>query len=173
MSLQNKTREELFTIWKKRITISKELHKEKVIDWANKIFMEYSGDNSANIDTGEKYSQLCEVVQSIEQTIQPHLFFRNPTFYATAKKPEWDKRAALVSAVVNQEYTDIKKTGHRLELENELCVLDARLVPFGATETSWRVKGGLVEETQDESIMDKVGGFLTGKKKNTVYKPVI
>jgi len=173
VSLKGKTREELFDIWKKRIVIAKELHKEKVIDWADKIFMEFSGEASQNIDTGEKYSQVCEVVQAIEQTIQPHLFFRNPTFSARAKKPEWEKREALVAAVINQEYTDIKKTGHRLELENELCVLDARLLPFGVTETTWQVKGEMVEEKQDESILDKVGGILTGKKPKPTYRPVI
>ena len=173
MSLKDKTREELFSIWKKRINIAKELHKEKVIDWANRIFLEYSGDNSANIDTGEKYSQVCEVIQAIEQTIQPHLFFKNPTYYATAKRPEWEKRTPLVTAVINQEYTDIKKTGHRLELENELCVLDARLLPFGATEASWRVKGGLIEEKPDETMMDKIGSFMTGSKPKPIFKPVI
>src|SRR3990167_5383185 len=173
MSLQNKSRQELFDIWKKRIVIAKELHKEKVIDWADKIFLEFSGDTSSNIDTGERYSQVCEVVQAIEQTIQPHLFFRNPTFSCKAKKPEWEKRESLVAAVINQEYTDIKKTGHRLELENELCVLDARLLPFGATETTWRVKGEMVEEKPEEGMLDKIGNMFTGKKAEPVYKPVI
>ena len=173
MSLKNKTRQELYDIWKKRINIAKELHKEKMIDWADKIFFEYSGETSSNIDTGERYSQVCEVVQAIEQTIQPHLFFRNPKFSCESKKPEWEKREPLVAAVINQEYTDIKKTGHRLELENELCVLDARLLPFGATETTWRAKGGLVEEKPNESILDKVGGFITGNKPKPVFKPVI
>ena len=172
MGLQGKSREELFEIWKKRIVIAKELHKEKVVDWADKIFMEYSGDNSSNIDTGEKYSQVCEVVQAIEQTIQPHLFFRNPKFSCTSKKPEWEKREALVAAVVNQEYTDIKKTGYKLELENELCVLDARLLPFGATETVWKVEGGLVEE-KPEGLMDKLGSMITGKPVKPVMAPVI
>ncbi len=173
MSLNNKSREELFTIWKKRINIAKDFHKENVINWADRVFLDFSGENASNLDTGERYSQVCEIIQSIEQTIQPHLFFRNPTFNATAKRPEWDKRVALVSAVVNQEYTDIKKTGNRLELENELCVLDARLLPFGATETTWRVKGGLVQEEQDQSTLDKLGGFITGKKPKPIFKPVI
>src|SRR3990167_9721368 len=156
MNHQNKTREEQFSVWKKRIVIAKELHKEKVCDWSDKIFMEFSGETSQNIDTGEKYSQVCEVIQAIEQPIQPHLFFRNPTFSARAKRPEWEKREALVAAVINQEYTDIKKTGHRLELENELCVLDARLLPFGATETTWRAKGGFVEEKPNQSLIKSV-----------------
>ena len=173
MILKNKTRSELYDIWKKRIVIAKELHKEKVCDWSDKIFMEFSGETSQNIDTGEKYSQVCEVIQAIEQTIQPHLFFRNPTFSARAKRPEWEKREALVAAVINQEYTDIKKTGHRLELENELCVLDARLLPFGATETYWNVKGGLVDETPEPSVMEKIGSTITGKPLKKVMKPVI
>ena len=173
MSLKNKSRDELFNIWKKRLNVARELHKEKVIDWADKIFLDFSGENSANIDTGEKYSQVCEVIQAVEQTIQPHLFFKNPTFNATAKRPEWEKRLPLVSAVVNQEYTDIKKTGHRLELENELVVLDARLLPFGATETTWRVKGGIVEERPEEGVMDKVGSFFTGKRAKPKFSPVI
>lgn len=173
MNLKNKSRQELFKIWKKRLNIAKEVHKEHVINWADRVFMDFAGEQSSNLDTGERYSQVAEIVQAIEQTIQPHLFFRNPTFYATAKRPEWDKRVALVSAVVNQEYTDIKKTGHRMELENELVVLDARLLPFGATETTWRVKGDLVKEEQNETLIDKVSGFITGKQFLPVYRPVI
>lgn len=172
MSLEGKTREELFKIWRKRITIAKDIHKQKVIDWANKIFLEFSGENESNLDTGERYSQVAEVVQAIEQTVQPHLFFRNPTFHSTAKRPEWDKRTPLVSAVVNQEYRDIKKTGHRIELENELVILDARLLPFGATETTWRVKGGMVEEAEP-SFGEKVGSFFTGEKKPANNVPAI
>ena len=47
MSLKNKTRDELYDIWKKRIKIAEELHRERVIDWADKAFMDYCGDNSA------------------------------------------------------------------------------------------------------------------------------
>ena len=173
MSLQNKTREELFQIWKKRLKIARDLHKEKVIDWADKVFKEYSGEAKTNQDTNERYSQMAQVIIAVEETVQPHLFFQLPRMTATAKAPQWEKRERLVEAVVNHEYQDIKPSGHTIELENELVILDARLLPFGVTKTTYEVEGEILEEPQDQGAMDKFKNMLTGGAPPMNETPVI
>lgn len=171
MSLQGKTREELFEIWRKRVRIARDLHKEKVVEWSEKILREYSGDSYSDADTSERYTQLAHIIHGIEETIQPHLMFQNPTVFVTAKVPQWEKREKLVAAVVNREYSDIKKTGHRLSLENELVVTDARLLPFGCTESTWSVKGGILEEKKP-GLLSGMKSLITGSEEVT-RTPVI
>ena len=133
MSLKGKSKEELFNIWKKRIRIARDLHKEKVVQWSEKVFKEFSGENQTNLDTNEKYAIVAQMIQATEQTIQPHLMLTNPKFFAKAKDnmPEWERRQDEVAQMVNYEYEDLKDTGYGIELENELTILDARLLLFG------------------------------------------
>lgn len=136
----------LFQYWQKRLRYAKEVHKEKMVEWAEKILKEYSGDTKLNLETGERYRQLAQVIMSVEETVQPHLYFQNPTFFAKARytKSEWEKREPFAADIVNYEYKDIKRSGHRIDLENELAILDARLLPFGVTKTTYEVEGGFV-----------------------------
>lgn len=168
-----KTRQEHFETWKRKLKLSKELHKKKVCDWADKVFCEYSGEAKVNTDTNERYSQMAQVIISVEETIQPHLFFQSPRLSATAKKPEWEKRERLAAAVVNHEYSDIKPSGHTIELENELVVLDARLLPFGCTKTSWEAKGDILQEPVESGMIDKMKGLFTGQPEPMLETPVI
>lgn len=150
-------RDELFSLWKKRMRVAKDLHQEKVVEWSEKIFKEYAGDVKTGMEGGEKYTQMAHVIHGVEQTIRPHLLYQNPTVFAKAKQPVWEKREPLVSAVLNHEYTDIKPSGYRIELENELAILDARLLGYGGTETSWEVEGSVIEEKKPG-----LKGFFTG-----------
>lgn len=173
MSLKNKSRAELFDIWKKRLRLAKQVHKEKVIDWANKVFKEYCGDAMSDTDTGERYTQIAQVIQAIEAIIQPHLIFQDIKFSAKSKRPEWEKREKLVGAILNQEYSDIKPTGHKLEFENELAILDARLLPFGVTKTSYEVEGDILREKPDQNMLQRMGELFTGKPPEFIETPVI
>lgn len=157
MSLEGKDRKELFEIWKKRVRIAKAVHQEKVVDWASKIIKEYAGDALVNLDTGERYSQVSHIMLSIEETILPHLYFNNPTFHAKAKetKSAWERRQEEVAAIVNHEYQDVLDSGHGIELENELAMLDARLLPYGVTKVSWEAKGDILkEESEDGNVIE-------------------
>lgn len=158
MALRDKTDKEQFEIWKKRVKIAKERHKEKVYDWAKKVIKEYSGDTSVDSDTGERYELMAQVIMSIEETVQPHLFMQNPTFFVKSKfkKSAWERREDLVGEMVNQEYTDIKATGHGIELDNERAILDARILPYGVTKTSYEVEGDIIEEPQEQGALDKI-----------------
>lgn len=173
MSLRGKSREKLFEIWKKRLRVAKQVHEKKVIDWAKKVLHEYAGESEFNQETGEKYEQLAQVIQAIESTVRPHLLFSNPTVVAHAKRPDFEARERLVSAVVNHEYTDIKPSGHKIELENDLAVLDARLLPYGGTKTTYEVEGGILSEPQKPGIMDSIKGMFTGEQQKPIETPVI
>ena len=164
---------EAVKIWARRIDEARQKHREKVINWAEKVLSEYCGSDKTNKDTGEMYSQIAQVVVAVEETVQPHLFFQSPTFYAKSKQPDWEKREPLVSAVINHEYHNILDSGHTLELENELALLDARLLPFGGTKTTYDVEGVILEETPDEGMMDKVKNFITGEKPQPIETPII
>lgn len=176
MSLEDKDRKELYDIWKKRIRIARDLHKDKVVKTADKFITEYSGDAKNNQDTGEKYEQIAQVVMAIEERAQPHLFFQAPEFSARAKsqKSEWEKREPLVAAMINHEYTDFKDTGYGIELENELCVLDSRILGYAATKTGYEVEGDILKEPmEDEGLLDKAKNFLTGSEPQFKETPVI
>lgn len=168
--LNSKNRKEWFEYLKKHLDTAKPIHKRKVIDWAGKVIKEYAGDTDQNQDTGERYTQMAQVIMSVEETVQPHLYFKNPTMYAKSKqnKSPWEKRESFVSDLVNYEYRDVKDSGHGIELENELSLLDARLLPFGYSETCWEAQGEMVEDKQDESLMDKAKSFLTGEESQTI-----
>lgn len=170
---KGKTRKEWHEIWKKRLLMAKGVHQKAVIDWANIVIEEYSGDKQYDQDTGEKYAQLAQTIMAVEETIQPHLFYQNPKVFAKAKNPSWEKRESLVAAVVNHEYTDIKPSGHGIELENELVILDARILPFGGTVCSWEVEGDILEEPPDESLIDKTLSLITGEERQPIQTPVI
>lgn len=171
--LDSKTREEWFRFWKKRLENARSEHKKKVVQWADKVLLEYAGEFTRNQDTYEKYEQMAQVVVSVEETIQPHLFFQNPKVIVTAKRKEFEKRESLIAAAINQEYTDFKESGYGIELENELVVLDARLMPFGVTKSSWEAEGTILkEEIKPEGVISKIGQLLTGEKQFT-EQPVI
>lgn len=172
--LDSKTRAEWFSFWKKRIDNAKAEHKKKVKEWADKILLEYAGETDRNMDTSEKYEQVAQVIMAVEETVQPHLFFQNPTVICKAKTQKWEKREALCKAVVQQEYSDTKDTGYGIELENELVVLDARLMPFGATKTSWFAEGEILKEpVAAGGMMDRFKGMLTGAPQEFTEQPVI
>lgn len=159
-------RESLAKSWGKRIESARDVHKKHVVNWFEKVHKEYSGDFSSDSDTGEKYDQVCQVIHSVEETVQPHLMFQAPNFVAKAKggnAPAWEKREPLIEAVINHEYRDILPSGRKLEYENELVLIDARMLPYGVTKTSYLVSGSLVEEPQNQTMMDKVKGFFTGE----------
>lgn len=168
-------RKEDAKIWGKRIETAKKIHREKVILWAEKVFKEYGGDADYDQDTGEKYDQVAQVIQAVEESIQPHLYFQAPKFNVTATKPEWEKRENLVEAVINHEYRDVLASGRTLDMENELVVLDARLLPFGVTKTSYEVEGDILSEPAEQGggLLDKVKSFVTGAKPEMVETPVI
>lgn len=166
-------RESLAKTWGKRIDSAKSVHKKHVVDWFEKVNKEYSGDTSVDSDTGERYDQVCQVIHSVEETVQPHLTFVAPNFVVKAKKVEWEKRESLLEAVLNHEYQDVLPNGRKLEYENELVLIDARLMPYGVTKTSYLVSGSLVEEPQSVGMMDKVKGFFTGQKPEPKMIPQI
>lgn len=169
-------RDQWLKIWKSRIEIDCAKHKKKVLDWADKVLQEYTGDFRSDKDTGESFKQVCQVIMSVEETIQPHLFYQNPTLIAKAKrnKTAWDKREDAVESVVNHYYRAVGDGGYGIELENELAVLDARLIGYGCTETRYEVEGEFLEEQEDpENPIDKIKDFLTGAEKPTVRTPVI
>lgn len=174
MSLEGKTRRELAKIWKSRIQVAQKRHKKKVKEWADKVIKEYTGDFTHDSDTGERYKQITQVVRAVEDTIQPHLFFQNPRMIAKAArtKSAWESREKHVEAVVNHEYKDIKSTGYGIELENELALIDARILGYGATETTYEVDGDMLEEEEDTGLLQGLVDKLVGapKKKMT---PVI
>lgn len=175
MSLEDKDRKQLYDIWKKRIRIARDLHADKVKKNADKFILEYSGDAKGNQDTGEKYEQICQVVMAIEERAQPHLFFQSPEFTAKAKsqKSEWEKREPLVAAMINHEYQDFKDTGYGIELENELCVLDSRILGYAATKTGYDVEGDILKEPVEEGMIDKAKNILTGADPQFTETPVI
>lgn len=157
----------------KLLSTAKEVHRKTVILWAEKVFKEYGGEFEYNTDTGEKYDQVAQVINAVEETIQPHLYFQAPKFNVTAAKPEWEKREMLVEAVINHEYRDVLGSGRTLDMENELVVLDARLLPYGVTKTSYEVEGDILEETEDLGLFDKAKNFLTGDAPQVTQTPVI
>lgn len=173
MRLADKPRIEQFETWKKRLKTAKELHKEKVVDWADNIIKEYAGESKRDDSTGERYSQIAQIILAVEETWAPQLMYQSPTIFAFSKNPKWEKREPLVSAVVNQEYSDIKPTGHTIELENELVILDARLIGYGCTKTTWEVEGGILEEEPEESLIDKLKDAVSGKTPSVIRTPVI
>ena len=169
-------RESLAKTWAKRIETARSAHKKHVVEWFEKVSKEYSGDTSVDADTGEKYEQVCQVIHSVEETVQPHLTFVAPHFTVKAKgenAPAWEKREPLVEAVINHEYQAVLPSGRKLEYENELVLIDARLMPYGVTKTSYLVSGGLVEEPQSLGLMEKMKGFLTGEKPEPKLIPQI
>lgn len=164
-----------YEFWKKRVRIAREKHRQKVWDWFHKVIKEYSGESKYNEDTGEKYEIIAQTVMAIEETIQPHLMFQNPEFYAKAKqnKSTWEKREELSAQLVNYEYKDIKHSGHGIELENELVILDARLLPFGCTKTGYAVEGDILREPVEQNAAEKAIDLITGKEKRFNETPVI
>src|SRR3990167_6420924 len=171
--LESKSRQEWYTFWKKRLSTAKSEHKKHVKDWAEKILIEYAGETDRNLDTTEKYEQVAQVIMAVEETVQPHLFFQNPTVIVSAKRQEYEAREELVAAVINQEYTDFKDSGYGIELENELVVLDARLLPYGVTKTSYEVEGEMLrEDIKPQGVMAKISKVLTGEPSFT-EQPVI
>ena len=166
-------RKSLAKTWGKRIETARSVHKKYVVDWFEKVSKEYSGDFAADSDTGERYEQVCQVIHSVEETVQPHLTFVAPNFVVKAKKTEWEKRESLLEAVLNHEYKDILPTGRKLEYENELVLIDARLMPYGVTKTSYLVSGEIVEEPQEGGFLSKIKGFITGESKETIKTPII
>lgn len=173
MQLSEKSRQEQFETWKKRLKVAKDLHKEKVIDVANVVLKEYAGETKKDLDTGERYSQIAQIILAVEETVAPQLMFQNPTIFATSKNPAWESREGLVAAVINQEYSDIKASGHCIELENELAILDARLLPFGCTKTTWEVEGDILKEEPDQNMIDKLKDVITGRPPEFIETPVI
>lgn len=171
--LKGKTRSEWFEIWKKRLKVAKDVHKEKVLDWADKVLKEYSGESKKDEDTNERYSNIAQIILAVEETVMPQLMYQTPTVSSIAKNPAWEKREGLVSAVINQEYTDIKPSGHTIDLENELVILDARLLRYGCTKSTWEVEGGILEEEPDQSMMDKFKDAVTGRPPESIKTPVI
>lgn len=164
-TLESKSRSEWYTFWKKRLDIAKGEHRKHVKEWAEKILLEYAGETDRNLDTTEKYEQVAQVIMAVEETVQPHLFFQNPTVIVSAKRKEYEDKEGLVEAVINQEYTDFKESGYGIELENELVVLDARLLPYGVTKTSYEAEGEMLrEEVKPEGLMGKLGQVLTGEQ---------
>lgn len=173
--LQGKTRAELAKIWKSRIAVAQQRHKEKVQTWADKVIKEYTGDVKSDLDTGEKYEQVAQVIMSVEETIQPHLFFQNPRMIASTnrKNSPWEKRVELVEEVVNHQYKDLKSTGYGIELENELALLDARILGYGATITSYEVEGDYLDDEAPQNMMDRMKNFITGEQQMVNRVPVI
>ena len=175
-NLEEKSRSEWVKIWKSRISIATRKHKKKVMDWANKVIQEYTGDFKEDIDTGEAYSQICQITMAVEETVQPHLFFQNPRMiaYAKKKKSVWERRTEFVQEVVNHEYSAVGESGYGIELENELALLDARLLGYGATETRYDVEGKFLEEPEtDPGLIEKAKNFLTGENAPVKRTPVI
>lgn len=172
MRLEDKTRSEWGRYWRSKISAAEDKHKRKVEDWATKVIKEYSGDFGSDVDTNEAYKQVTQVIYSVEETVQPHLFFQNPRMVAKAayKKSPWESKEEFVEEMVNAEYRDIHESGYGIELENELALLDARIIGYGVTETKYEVEGEYVEE--DKGLMDKAKDFLTGSEKKTLT-PVI
>lgn len=167
-------RKKLAKTWGKRIESARSMHKKYVVDWFEKVKKEFIGDATGDSDTGEKYEQVCQVIHSVEETIQPHLMFTAPNFVAKAKQIPWEKREVLVEAVINHEYRDILPSGRKLEYENELVLVDARMLPYGVTKTSYLVSGKLVEAPQEEQgFFDKAKNFFTGEKPELKMIPQI
>lgn len=166
-------RKALAKLWGRRIEKDRAVHREKVVLWAEKVFKEYGGDFNMDAETGDKYDQVAQVIHSVEETIQPHLMFSSPKFSVEAAKPEWEKREPLVEAVINHEYRDILPSGRKLEFENELCILDARLLPYGGTKTSYEVEGDILQDQENQKFMDKMKGLLTGETAGIQEIPVI
>lgn len=165
---------DLAKLWAKRIEEARDVHRKEVVQWSEKIIKEYAGDFKSDSDTGERYEQVAQVIHSVEETIQPHLLLSSPKIFITAKNPKWDKRTGLVEAVLNNEYRDILPNGRRLEVENDLALLDARLLPYGGTKTMYLVKGSILEEPAEKpGFMDKMKGLLTGEEPEVVETPVI
>ncbi len=175
MALSDKPRDEQFRIWRDRAKVARNRHKEKVVDWADKVYQEYSGENKLNMDTNEKYNRIAQIINSIEETIQPHLFFQNPKFHAETqrKNTPWEAREGEVEDMVDYEYRDVKDTGYGIELENERALLDARLLPFGVTKTTYQVDGGILEEKPEQGLMDRMKGLATGNPLEMIQTPVI
>lgn len=166
MSLQKK--------WAKRIDQARTVHKREMIQWADKVIQEFAGDFKTDKDTGERYDTIAQVVHAIESAIKPNLVFSGPKLFVKANKPEWESKEELVEAIVNHEYRAILPNDRRLELENELCLTDARLLPYGVTKTLYLVEGQLIDEEKDpETFGDKVKGFFTGEKPKAAQIPVI
>ena len=174
---EERTRSEWAKIWKSRVQLACRKHKKKVLDWADKVVQEYTGDFKDDADTGESYRQVCQVIMSVEETIQPHLFFQNPKMLANAKrkKSAWENRKDLVEEMVNHQYASIKESGYGIELENELALLDARILGYGATETRYEVEGEFLEEPEEEDsgMIEKMKEFMTGEMKPPKRTPVI
>jgi hypothetical protein len=171
--ISTKSRKEQFETWKKRLKVAKQLHKEKVIEWANTVLKEYSGDAKKDADTNERFTQIAQIIIAVEETVAPQLMYQNPTVSAVSKNPAWERREGLVSAVINQEYNDIKPTGHSIELENELVILEARLLGYGATKSSWEVEGDILEEEPDQDMIEKLRDKVTGRPPEMIETPVI
>ena len=173
--LEEKSREEWAKIWKSRIQVAAKKHKTKVLDWADKVLQEYTGDFKSDRDTGESYRQVCQVIMSVEETIQPHLFFQNPRMMAKAKlkKSQWESREDFVEEVVNHEYSSLNESGYGIELENELALLDARLLGYAGTETRYQVDGYFQEEPESDGVLDRVKDFITGEMRPVKKTPVI
>lgn len=170
----SKSKSEQFDLWKKRIQLARNLHHEKVVAWARKVIKEYSGESRFNEETGEQYELIAQVIMGVEETIQPHLFFQNPTFFGKARQTDspWEKREDPVAQIVNYEYKDIKDSGYGIELENELAILDARLLPFGVTKTSYDVEGEVLLEKREQNLAQKAKSMLTGES-NVIETPII
>lgn len=176
MPLVDEDRKKQYEIWKKRIRIARDLHKDRIVKTADKFISEYSGEENKNQDTGERYEQIAQVVMAIEERVQPHLFLQSPEFIAKAKsqKSEWEKREPLVAAMINHEYQDFKDSGYGIELENELCILDARILGLGATKTGYDVEGDILKEPiEDAGPLDQVKNLLTGQAPQFKETPVI
>jgi len=173
--LEEVSRDDWARIWRSRIEVDSAKHKKKVIEWADKVIQEYTGDFKSDKDTGEHYKQVCQVILSVEETVQPHLYFQNPKMTAAAniKHPDWERRVELVEEMINHKYREIKPGGCGIELENELALLDARLLGYGVTETKREVEGSFLEEPKDEGFLDKAKNFLTGEMSEPERIPVI
>lgn len=173
--LEEKTREEWSKIWRNRIEVDSIKHKKRILDWADKVIQEYTGDFKSDKDTGEHFKQVCQVIVSVEETIQPHLYFQNPKMTASAKikHPEWERRTEDVEEMVNHKYREIWAGGSGIEMENELALLDARILGYGVTESRRDVEGDYLEEPEEESLMDKAKNFMTGQEAPVERVPVI
>lgn len=167
------TNKDLAKKWQSRIDRARRVHKKEVVDWSEKVIQEYAGDFKTDSDTGERYDQIAQVIHAIEETIQPGLIFNNPKLTVRANLPEWQGREQLVEAVVNNEYRSILPGGRRLETENELCLVDARLLPYGVTKTVYLVEGEILEEKKEESLLDKAKGLFLGSEPEVTETPVI
>jgi len=172
--LSRKPIPEQFDIWKRRIQLAKERHRTKVVNEFEKTLKLYRGTDARNPNTNEEYTQVAQILHSVEETILPHLIFKNPVFVAKVQdfKAGWEKREGHVAQMVNYEYRDINAGGHGIELENELATIDARLAGYGVTETSWEVEGDIIP-AESPNLLDQTASLLTGSRPDVQQIPVI